>query len=250
MRINLTKETRKNYNLISEYYHKTRTNLTTKGGFYNEYLEMPTTLKVLGNVKGKKILDMGCGTGLYTKIIKKKGAKVKGIDLSEGMIKIAREEVPGVEFKVGSAEKLPYKNKEFDIVLAALMMEYFSSWNKVLKEVKRVLKPNGLFIFSTGNPVVNTLHRFYYKGRKFREIKDYFKEGVRVREWELKDGTVNMKWYHRTYGTIIKSLVRHGFEIIDYEDAKPLKKSKKYFPEDYKKNLDRPFFCTWKTRKK
>src|SRR3989344_6325353 len=199
----LAKEARKNYNLIAKSYHEARTNPKTNGWFYNEYLEMPTTLKLLGNVKGKKVLDMGCGTGLYARILKKKGANIKGIDISEEMIKIAREESPDIEFKIGNINKLPYKDEEFDIVLAALVMEYFSSWSMVLKEVRRVLKDNGLFVFSTGNPVINATHRINYKGKKFREIRDYFKEGIKCSKWYMgrcstDNRIIKMEWHHRT----------------------------------------------------
>lgn len=237
-------ETKKTYNKIARAYHQFR---IEGKKFHNEYLEMPTTLKLLGNVKGKKILDLGCGTGIYAKILTGRGAKVKGIDISEEEIKIARKEVPKVEFKVGSAEKLPYKNKEFDIVLAALVLEHFKDWNKVLKETHRVLKLNGLFIFSMGNPVVNSTKKIKFKGKKFRVIKDYFKEDLRTTRWWRG---VYMGWYHKTFGTIIKSLIENDFSLEDYEDAKPLKKAKKLFPDDYNVTINMPYFCTWKWRRK
>src|SRR3989344_784788 len=134
-----SQQTRRTYNQLAKLYHEIRTNPKTGGWFYNEYLEMPTTLKMLGKVRGKRILDLGCGTGLYARILLQKGAKVKGIDVSDEMLRIAQQEVPSVEFTQGSAERLPYKKNEFDIVLAALMMEYLPSWNRVLKEVHRVL---------------------------------------------------------------------------------------------------------------
>ena len=214
---------------------------------------MPTTLKMLGKVRGKRILDLGCGTGLYARILLQKGAKVKGIDVSDEMLRIAQQEVPSVEFTQGSAERLPYKKNEFDIVLAALMMEYLPSWNRVLKEVHRVLKPGGIFVFSTGNPVANSLKRIRYMGRKFHKIEGYFQEGRRVKRishWKLKNKTVKLKWYHKTYGTVIKELRKHNFEIIGYEDAKPSVKAKRIFPKEYKKRIGMPFFCTWKVRKK
>jgi len=140
---------------------------------------MPTTLKILGNVKNKKILDGGCGTGIYAKILTKKGAIVKGIDLSEKEIEIAKKENPRVEFKIGNAQKLPYKNKEFDIVLAALALAHLQNWNRVLKEIYRVLKPNGIFIFSEGNPISDCIR---LKGNKKIEIrKNYFDEKTKIR---------------------------------------------------------------------
>ena len=210
---------------------------------------MPTTLRLLGNAKDKKILDMGCGTGLYARILQQKGAKVCGLDISDEMLGIAKKEVPNVTFVRGTAEKLPYKDNQFDIVLAALMMEYLSSWDKVLKEVRRVLKPKGIFVFSTGNPVMNAGVSIIHKGKKIRDVQNYFKEGLHVSKWVVDDKEVPMKWHHKTYGTIIKALVKHKFMIIDYEDAKPLPQSKKYFLEAYEKCMHKPLFCTWKVQK-
>jgi 2-polyprenyl-3-methyl-5-hydroxy-6-metoxy-1,4-benzoquinol methylase len=72
------KEASKKYNIIANHYHTWRTKENPNGWFYNELLEMPTTLGLLGNVKNKKILDFGCGTGIYAKILTRKGAKLKG----------------------------------------------------------------------------------------------------------------------------------------------------------------------------
>jgi len=251
--MNISRLAKETYNTIALSYHQMRTVNRTSGWFYNEYLEMPTTLKMLGNTKGKKVLDLGCGTGLYTRILKRMGAKVKAIDISKNMVEIARKEVPNAEFKVGSATKLPYKNEFFDIVVSPLMIEYLSilQWNKALKEVHRVLKKGGYFIFSTGNPIVETLRKIRYRKRIFREISDYFGEGQRISKWIFPDGsTTTLRYHHKTYTTIIRSIIKNKFEIVDYEDAKPVKSAKKYFPKEYKKYSSKPFFCTWKIKKK
>jgi ubiquinone/menaquinone biosynthesis C-methylase UbiE len=232
-------ETKIGYNLVAEAYH----NLRVFGQkFHNEFLEMPTTLKLLGNVKGKKILDWGCGTGIYAKILSKKGAKVNGIDISEKEIEIAKRENPSVEFKVANAQKLPYKNSEFDIVLAALALSYTKDWNSLLKEINRVLKPKGIFVFSEGNPVTDCIR---LKGNKKIEIsRGYFDEKTKIRTpwWN----NVVMPWYHKTFGTIVKLLKKNGFKLDDFEDAKPIKKAKSIFPKDYAKTNLLPYFCTWK----
>ena len=77
------KEVLKNYALSAEKYHNMRTKENPYGWFFNELLEMPSTLKLLGNVKNKKILDFGCGTGIYAKLLTKKGAKAKQNRVSE-----------------------------------------------------------------------------------------------------------------------------------------------------------------------
>jgi ubiquinone/menaquinone biosynthesis C-methylase UbiE len=239
---------RRMYHDVGRDYYESRKNKFGNSYFYNENLEMPTTFKILGNVKGKKILDLGCGPGLYAKKLSNMGAKVKGIDISKDIVRIAKEENPSLDLIVGDAEKLPYKNSEFDIVLATLVLGHIPQWDKVLNEINRVLKNKGIFIFSSYNPVTEKTKRTKWFFRKFYEIKDYFKEGWRFTNFGKKD--FKKIHHHKTYGTIIKLIIRHGFEILDYEDCKPLKSAEKLYPKQYKKTINAPHFCVWKLRKK
>ena len=239
---------KKMYDKLAKEYHDKR----RKKSPYNEYTEMPMTLKLLGNVKGKKILDLGCGSGIYVKELIKKGAKIKAMDISSELIKIARQENPKIEFKIGSiSKKLPYKKGEFDIVLGALVMHYIDNWTPAFKEIKRVLKPKGLFVFSTENPFRTAVKRIAYKGKKFKEVKNYFDEKLKVNKIKTPEGkNITIMRYRKTYETIMKYILINNFEIIDYADAKPLLKAKKLFPTEYKKLNDFPYYCAWKLRKK
>ncbi|MDO8622870.1 MAG: class I SAM-dependent methyltransferase [archaeon] len=245
------KDIEKMYNKIAIDYDKNRTNKKTGGTPFNEYTEMPASLKLLGNIKGKKILDLGCGSGLYVKKLKQKGAKIKGIDISKELIAIAKKSFPKIEFKVGTiSKKLPYKTGEFDIVLGALVMHYLDNWNFTLKEIKRVLKPKGIFIFSTENPYRTSLKRTVFHGRKFKEVEDYFNERLLINNIVTPEGkNITIKRYRKTYETIMKYILKNNFEILDYIDAKPLPKTKKIFPKEYKKIMDLPYFCVWKVKK-
>ena len=250
------KEEKKNYGIMAKYYHNWRTKANPKGWFYNEYMEMPATLDLLGNVKGKKILDHGCGTGLYLKHLKKKGAKIKGFDLTPEMVEIAKKENPNIDLKLGSAYKIPFKEK-FDIVVSSLVFPHLKNWDLALKEIKRVLKKKGTLIFSIANPVLDrarvlkisnkTINK---KGIIQREIRDYFKEGKIYARWKNSGGDVMMPSFHKTYESIIKILIKNGFEILDYSDAKPMKKAEKLFPNEYKIFSQTPNFCVWKVKLK
>jgi len=242
------------YNKLGHEYYKARKYKKGISHFYNECLEMPTTLRLLGNVKSKKILDVGCGPGIYARILSENGAKVKGIDISKRLIEIANKEAPESEFTIGNAEELPYKDKEFDIVMSALMLGHIEDWNKIFSEIKRVLKPKGIFVFSITNPIVlKTVKRNWFF-KTFDEITDYFNEGWIHSKWSgeitgQKTSTV-VSEHHKTYGTIVRVILSNGFEIIDYEDSKPIISSKKGYPKQYIKTINRPNFCTWKVQKK
>jgi ubiquinone/menaquinone biosynthesis C-methylase UbiE len=116
------KNTIKMYKGLAEEYHKTR----AKKSFYNEMTEMPAMMKMLGNVKNKKILDWGCGSGIYIKKLKSKGVSIKGFDISPEMVEIAKRNNPNIDIRIGSGINIPF-NEKFDIILASLSLHYVTS---------------------------------------------------------------------------------------------------------------------------
>jgi ubiquinone/menaquinone biosynthesis C-methylase UbiE len=237
------------YDVLAKGYYEARKCNQGMGYFYNCLSEWPATLKLLGNVRGKKILDVGCGPGLYASLLIKNGAIVKGLDISKEIIEIAKKEAPAAEFIIGDAARLPYKNSEFDIVIAPLVLHYLNSWDEALISIHAVLKKGGIFIFSHGNPFTEKRKRKKWFFKRFRVIEGYFDEDVKYSLWKRKNKKISLVRYHKTYATIIKLLIKHGFEIMDYEDCKPLPEAEELFPAKYKKCINYPPFCAWKLRK-
>lgn len=213
----MEKDIAKAYDRVGDIFYKMR----QQKKLMNELVEMPATLSMLTNIKNKKVLDLGCGPGIYAKILKKRGAKVYGIDLSTREIEIAKSHVKGVDFRVGSAYRLPYKSNYFDIVVAALVVEHFDDVDKAFRQVRKVLKKNGIFVFSVINPVIGVTHRLPNRPRNQRKFDDYFKEGKVVGYWwrKLKYET-KMISFHRTYQSWIGAILRNSFTIVDYIDAR------------------------------
>ncbi len=211
------KEIAEMYNKMASHWYKLR----IKKKVMNELLDMPAMLSLLTKIKGKKVLDLGCGPGIYSKILKSRGAKVWGIDLSEREIEIAKVHANGVDFKVGNAYDLPYKSGFFDIVVSALVVDHFKTPRVAFSEVRRVLKDGGTFLFSIYNPVVNASRHIKGRPRNYRRFENYFDEGERHSRWFRKTRSeVNMPYYHRTYQTWIGTIVKSGFMITDYIDTK------------------------------
>jgi ubiquinone/menaquinone biosynthesis C-methylase UbiE len=245
--VSLEKEVKKTYDRIASRYDEKR---KSEKLIYNEYNEMPATLSLLRKIKGKKILDLGCGTGIYAKILRRRGAVVSGIDISPKMIELAKQNLKGVrgaDFKVGTVYKLPYKSGTFDIVLASLVVHYFTNMDKAFREIKRVLKKNGVFIFSTDNPVINIAHRIKGKPRRYRFFVDYFKEGKFYEYWPRIG--VRMPYQHITFQTWIRTIVRNGFVIEDFVDSKTVKKAAKLDRSVYNFTSKVPWFSVFKVRK-
>lgn len=100
-----------------------------------------------------KVLDIGCGGGLLTNFLAKKGHLVSGIDLSEQSLNIAKkqDQTQSVGYQRASAYELPFSEGTFDVVCAMSLLEHVEKPALVVAEASRVLKKGGLFFFHTLN---------------------------------------------------------------------------------------------------
>lgn len=140
----LLKKTKEDYNLIAEDFSRTRS-------FVPEELEKWIFQYIFA---GEKVLDWGCGNGRFYEIFEKEGVDYFGIDVSEKLIKIAKNQYPRAKFQVAPAFNLPFPNNFFDKILSIAVFHHIPSEEfrlKCLKEAKRILKPEGLLILMVWN---------------------------------------------------------------------------------------------------
>ena len=102
-------------------------------------------LEKCGLSGAERILDLGCGSGVFSGRLAKAGLRVTGVDISPKLIEIARERQPGVEFAVGDAEALTYEDSSFDAVFLGGVIHHFPDPEPLSREVARVTKPGGSF---------------------------------------------------------------------------------------------------------
>jgi len=104
---------------------------------------------------GKQVLDLGCAGGFMAEALDDRGARVTGIDPAEDSIKAARQHAEqggrDIRYDVGKGESLPYDGGAFDAVVCVDVLEHVESVEQTLREVARVLRPGGLFLFDTLN---------------------------------------------------------------------------------------------------
>lgn len=99
------------------------------------------------------VLDIGCGSGLFIKLADATGATITGIDVSEELLKIARERNPAVTLLNQDMELLPFSENSFDMVSGFNSLQYAADIQKVLEEIKRVLKDDGKLVIGVwGSP--------------------------------------------------------------------------------------------------
>lgn len=89
-------------------------------------------------------LDIGCGTGIHTQEILKKGAVATGVDIAEGMLAQARKKYSDPIFVEGSAVDLPFSENTFSTVFSSMALQWASDTNLVASEIARVLKQGGI----------------------------------------------------------------------------------------------------------
>lgn len=145
---------------------------------------------------GKKVLDIGCGTGRDAAVFVKHKFDYLGIDASEGMLKVAKERIKNGKFKKMDFYKLSFPANSFDGTWAAASLLHIpkKKIKRVLKEIKRILKPSGISFTS-------------FKGKK------NFEEGLVP--YERNPGTFRYWSYYtqKEFEDILKSV---GFKMIKF----------------------------------
>ncbi|MBG9987309.1 class I SAM-dependent methyltransferase [Facklamia sp. DSM 111018] len=220
----------------------------------NTLFEIPSLLSVLPELKGKSILDLGCGFGDHCKKFVDKGAKkVVGIDISKKMLEIASKEnssskISYLNMPIESIETL---NEEFDIVISSLAFHYVEDYGKLIKDIFSLLNEDGYLIFSQEHPL-NTCHSAGNRWTKnqngekiYANLSNYGIEGERECVWFVD----HVKKYHRTFSSIITTLIEGGFTIEKILEPLPDEAIIQRYPENYDL-FHKPDFLIIKTKKK
>lgn len=235
-----------------EEYQKMRENKINA----NNLIEIPIMKLMLPSLKAKSILDLGCGAGDMDKYFVEHGAKhVLATDISINMIGIANA-VNGhknIEYKVLKMEDLETVNQKFDIVYSSLAFHYIEDFNKLLTDIHNLLNTNGMLIFSQESPInmatskeaKGKTNKLEIDGKQYHLLSGYCQEGERQVWW---NDTVVTK-YHRTYASIVNSLIKNNFEIIEIKDSFASEDAIALCPK-YAHQIDKPYFTFVKAVKK
>lgn len=172
---------------------------------------------LLGDVRGKRILELGCGAAAAGRWLLKSGAEVIGLDLSAGMLRHAAEKnhASGVPLPLvqADASALPFGAETFDIVCTAFgAVPFIDDSARVMREVRRVIKPGGRWVFSVTHPM-----RWIFLDdpteRGLVAVHSYFDRRPYV-EYD-EHGVATYVEHHRTLGDRIRELIAAGFTLVD-----------------------------------
>lgn len=178
-----------------------------ESSLFNAYYERPAMIDLAGDVKERRILDAGCGSGPLAEALLAKGAIVTGFDSSPAMVELARRRL-GADAELHVAElgqPLPFADGAFDDVVVSLVLHYLRDWTAPLAELRRVLKPGGRLILSVYHP---TVYKVGYPDANYFAVTEFSEE------YTLNDGnTMVLTYWHRPLHAMTDAFTGAGFRI-------------------------------------
>jgi SAM-dependent methyltransferase len=206
----------------------------TAANVYNAAYERPAVREVLGDVRGRDVLDAGAAAGEHSAWLVAHGARVVALDASEAMVRLARARLGGAATVLCAdlARPLPLADASFDVVLSSLTLHYLEDWIPTLRELARVLRPGGRLVLSTHHPALtDDPNADYHAVRVVEEGWDGFAESP-----------VPMRFYHRPLERIVGDVLAAGFVLRALREPRPSAEAAVRDPAAAARLRTRPWF--------
>jgi toxoflavin synthase len=208
-----------NYDPIAEQYKR------SKQQPWRTFVESFTLMDLIGDPGGMAVLDVACGEGFYTRMIRERGAtRVTGVDLSQGMIDLARSQEAqhqlGIDYVVGDARKLSGAG-QFDLAVAAYLLNYARNRDELQSMcdgIARSLRPGGRFVTVNCNPSQTFPTTPSYRKYGFETtVMGEWQEGAPIKwTFYLDDGLFDIENYYLSVATHEDAFRQAGFQTISW----------------------------------
>lgn len=213
--------------------------LETSKETYHEKVVYPNLLRLLGEVKGKKILDLACGQGQFIRMLAQAGANLIGVDLGKELIEIAEKKNGPYKFHVHyfaspSHDLYMIKSGTQDIAVCVLALQNIEKLADTIKEVSRVLAQGGMLYMVINHPSFrNPRHTHWgydeHEGIQYRRVDKYLSESkIKI---DMTPGSKDDKKFtvsfHRSLQVYVKALAKYGLAITRLEEWESHKASEK-----------------------
>jgi SAM-dependent methyltransferase len=211
---------------------------------HNAYCERPATLSLLPDVRGLRVLDAGCGSGIYAEWLLDRQAEVVALDASPKMVAFATERTGGratIHVADLSARLDFLGDASFDVVVSPLVMEYVRDWRATFAEFHRVLRPGGVLVVSVTHPFSDFT---YYNTKRYFEV-----EPVQATWGGFTPVRVRMPSYRRSLEETLNPFADTGFRIERLLEPRPTAEFKAADPKHYAELMRLPcFLCIRATK--
>lgn len=239
----------------NELFFKNFKDIRSTNVNFNDCIETPILLAMLPELHGKNILDIGCGMGQHAKQYSDMGAEsVLGIDISEKMLEYARKynSADNITYQQMALEDIGGLNCQFDLITSSLVFDYVEDFDELMGNIYRLLKDNSQIVFSMSHPMATAYDGKYPRytrsesgERLYANINNYFVEGQRKITWVVN----NYELYHRTFSSILNSLIKSGLLIEECQESNISDEMRKQYPSMFGGTIHRPDFVFFRCRK-
>lgn len=205
---------------------------------YNALYDRPAVLALVGDVSGRRVLDAGCGPGLYAEQLVARGAAVVAFDQSPTMVDLARRRAPAAEVRVHDlADDLDWVEAgSVDVVVSALVWHYLDDRVRALRSFARVLAPGGVVVISTHHPAADWA----------RLGGSYFAEEVIEEHWSSSGW--DMRYWRLPLTTLTEEFATAGFLIERLVEPRPHPGMASSSPETFERLSTSPGFVLFRLR--
>ncbi len=186
-----------------------------------EFVLDPAMVRLVGDVGGKKVLDVGCGEGRFCRKLREVGAVTTGIDPTPALLAAARSRDQAGEYIEGVAESLPFPDGTFDVVVSYVVLLDVPDYRAAIDEMARVLKPGGRLAYANLNSVSSTAIKGWAKGANdellYMPVDNYTFEWGAVVGWR----GISIVNYHRPMGDYMDAFLGAGFRLERFLEPIP-----------------------------
>lgn len=209
---------------------------------YNALYERPSLIALLPELQGKRVIDLGCGPGEYAAYLTAQGATVTAVDSSPEMISLVQQKLGNSvhayvqDLAMGVSDEA---DRSFDLAVSPLMIHYLEDPTPLFRDVKRILKPEGQFVFSTHHPFVDY---------QFSPSGNYFLTEKIVDEWDTLGRPTRVEYFRRSLSALMQSLTDAGLCVVELSEGSPDEQMQETDLESYRKLSMAPGFLFLKCR--
>lgn len=206
-----------------------------RGDVNREAVLDPAILTLLGHVEGVRVLDVGCGEGRFCRILRQQGASVIGLDPTTPLLEEARRRDPDGTYVEGHAEKLPFENETFDVVISYVALIDVADYRQAIREMARVAKPGGRLVVANLNSFATSVPSGWVRdgegNRLHFPVDNYSQERPEWVEWA---GIRIINW-HRPLSAYMSAYLECGLVLKSFQEPVPSPVALDKYPkaEDY-----------------
>ncbi len=235
------------WNLIALEYQKSR-NVSLDDIEWALGYAKESKLNLLGDVNGKRVIELGCGGCENSIILAKKGAICTGVDISTEQLKYAKnlikEHKVDIHLIEGDIENMRMIDEdEFDIAISIFALDWMQNLDVAFMEAYRILKKNGVFVFSIQHPIYNLLGAEHTNLKELKISESYFEKEVTF----VESTGIDLKVHASKISDIINGLIKTGFIIEKVLEPEPeegdITAQEEWFPQEVFKKVPSTLIC-------